>query len=288
LPLPQLFCPYADNTHFLMYSVTTGGDLDSWANSHLSNFGLATAVTAELSSCPILAYLNPTCLFVNATSLPTDRAFRLMAGFQATEIAASVDVYFLDESLEKLLCGFGGGTLGCGRQGIRRARLVRALRVGQRAVRGDEARPAADALGGRQCVHAYDPVPTLDTRITPFETDDGTVYPALAPGDVASVRAKWAKAAYRNSTARALLEEYHRGNGSTFDVDVHKSAAVVTYTLDTSVDYVSTLGVYGAWGGGPVAGSKASLCEARLTRPPCLPVPGGYWNVLLLAFGVVS
>jgi hypothetical protein len=256
----QLFCPYADNTHFLMYKVTTGRDLDSWANSHLSNFGLATAVTADLSSCPILTSVSPTCLFVNASSLPivkngADGGFRLMVGFTATDIAASVDVYFLDEPLEKLCAGSKedlwaavGKSTGIAASYAPSAwnkGLYEVTRLDLQLTRWED----------DNVYTALALLPSIDTTSAPFDGPDAeNVYPVLAPGEVGKKRPDWAKAAYRNRTAWALIDEYSKDNGTNswyFDVDVRKSYDVVTYLENNTDDYVFTLGVYGAWGGGP-------------------------------------
>jgi hypothetical protein len=266
----QLFCPVGDDLRFIMYEAYAGNhwDKSSGANANLANFGLAVAVTSDYNSCPVLAYVNKACLFVNTSSIAvpsTEDAIpspiELVVALHSTS-PGTVDVFMLDGSLESLCRGSADD-----------------MHKAVRGYAGIPARPARDlwdqelycstelilqltrwrGAQGAGYRNSYSAAPvqltTANDATTPrtFSRDDaGYVYPVLAPGEVASARNQWSSAAYHKSTAETLIDTYGHDNATNsyyFDVAVLQTREVVTYTQHSAVDPVILLGVYGGWVG---------------------------------------
>jgi hypothetical protein len=312
----QLVCPTSDSDSFdpksLFYQVLRVDQGFNDRNEYPSNVGLGVAVSNHW--CPTLPVYLSSCLFVDASSIRTHIAgywsypILLTVGLRASTPPATVTVYLVDESLASLCQGsqdaFWEGLRGSFRLIPSSARDMWDHRstdwtpvVLQLTRRRELARGGKQGWGlgwcGRNHIRDHNsyraelqPEGAINDVLILVHPE--TVYPALPPENVSSVRARWSDAAYRKSTVTPLMDEFWRNDGTDsyyFTLNVGQLSEVVTYTQHDPVDPLVLLGIYGKWRDGLTRLSIVLGC----LMPHCSPsLAAGYWNILLAVFGAVS
>jgi hypothetical protein len=210
--LPQLICLDTVDPKFLSYEVHRSDQGWDGLNGHLSNVGLAVAVTKD--SCPDFPVHQTGCVFVDASSIQSDIGgyvdweYSLVVGCSAGSPPNYAEVQVMDEPLASLCQtsedNFWGAALGAARgwlllpapssardhtsgevtevllQLTRRRQLVRGKGLGW-------------GWGGKTHTrdrnsYRVETQPRVIKHLTVLD-DPALAYPVLAPGDVSSVRA---------------------------------------------------------------------------------------------------